>query len=300
MKILILGSEGFIGRHCVSFFLQKGWEVYGCDLLDYASDNYHYTKISRLSPTFDEVFANIKYNACINAAGNGSVPVSIEHPVNDFEANCSDVIRILELIKLKTPRCKYIHISSAAVYGNPQKLPVTEEDWIKPLSPYGWHKHIAEVLCREYHVLYQAPVVIVRPFSIYGPGLHKQLFWDLHQKCKHSPEELVLWGTGDESRDFIYISDLVEALYVILLNSPMEADIYNLASGVDITIADAAQQFIDCFSSPVKLKFNQQERAGDPKNWRAGITKVSGLGYNGKYTFANGIKETAQWLKNLQ
>jgi len=300
LKILIIGSEGFIGNHCVKYFQQNNWEVYGCDLLDYASGNYNYTKISRLQPSFEEVFSVNTYDACINASGNGSVPISIAHPANDFEANCSDVMGILELIRLKNIKCKYIHISSAAVYGNPKKLPIAENEYIAPLSPYGWHKYISEILCKEYHILYSVPVVIVRPFSIYGPGLHKQLFWDLYQKCKPQPDELMLWGTGKESRDFIYISDLVEALNIILLNSPMQADIYNLANGIEITIEDAAAQFISNFNSSIKLSFNNQQRPGDPVNWKADITKLNSLGYNAKYNFAEGIRETTQWLKNLQ
>jgi len=126
------------------------------------------------------------------------------------------------------------------------------------------------------------------------------LFWDLYQKCKLRTDELTLWGTGKESRDFIYISDLVEALNIILINSPMQADVYNLANGIETTIEDAAKQFISNFNSSIKLSFNNQQRPGDPINWKADISKVSSLGYNAKYNFAEGIRETTQWLKNLQ
>jgi dTDP-glucose 4,6-dehydratase/UDP-glucose 4-epimerase len=298
MRILIIGSEGFIGRHCVLYFMQMGWEVYGCDLLDYASVKYNYTKISRLQPSFSDVFTKTKYDACINASGNGSVPVSITYPLSDFEANCSDVIRILEFIRLKNHKCKYIHISSAAVYGNPQQLPVAESVQLSPLSPYGWHKLIAENICREYHQLYKIPIVIVRPFSIYGPGLRKQIFWDIYTKFKETPENITLWGTGKESRDFIYIDDMVLALKLILEASPMQADVYNLASGNELTIQDAANMLIENLSA-VKVNFNNQQRPGDPINWRADISKLNTLNYTPKYTFAQGIKQTAQWLKDL-
>lgn len=299
MKILILGSEGFIGRNCVKYYLQKGWDVYGCDLVDYNTGNYNYIKISRLNPDFDTLFSSVKYDACINAAGNGSVPVSINHPVNDFDANCLDVIKILELIRLKNDQCKYLHISSAAVYGNPQKLPVTEESTLLPLSPYGWHKLIGETLCKEYYQLYQLPVVIVRPFSVYGPGLRKQIFWDLYQKCMSGIQEITLWGTGLESRDFIYIDDLISAIYIILDRSPMKGDVYNLANGTETTIADASQIFINNFDSRLSIQFNNNQREGDPKNWIADIAKIKSIGYNSRYTFAEGIKATIEWLKDL-
>lgn len=299
MRILIFGSEGFIGRHCVNFFLQNGWAVSGCDLVDYPSADYEYTKISRLQPLFAGLFEQHQYDACINASGNGSVPVSISNPISDFEANCADVIQILDLLRTKNNKCKYLHISSAAIYGNPQQLPVTEQSQAKPLSPYGWHKYMAEMLCQQYHALYNLPIVIVRPFSVYGPGLHKQLFWDLYQKYRQNPAELNLWGTGNETRDFIHIFDLVSAFNLILQNAAMQAEVYNVASGEEITIAAAVDLFFNGMDSRPLVKFNNLERAGDPTKWRADIGKLQSLGYQSKQTFANGITETLKWLKNL-
>jgi UDP-glucose 4-epimerase len=298
LKILIIGSEGFIGHNCVTYFQQNGWDVYGCDLVDYPRATYNYTKLSRLQPSFDEIFSKTKFDACINTAGNGSVPVSIEHPLTDFDANCADVIKILDLIRLKNKDCKYIHLSSAAVYGNPQTLPIKESDELHPISPYGFHKQISELLCKEYYALYQIGIAIVRPFSIYGPGLRKQLFWDLYQKCKLKPTELVLWGTGNESRDFIYIADLVKTLNLILDRSPMAGQVYNLANGTETTIKQAAQVFLDSYDSSITLKFNGEQRIGDPINWRADVSQIQELGYLPKTSFAEGVGEYVNWLKS--
>ena len=299
MNILILGSEGFIGRHCVKYFKQKGWNVYGCDLVDYPSEKYNYLKLSRLQPSFDELFVGTLFNVCINSAGNGSVPISIEHPITDFDANCNDVIRILDLLRTKNKNCKYIHISSAAVYGNPKQLPIKEEDLPLPLSPYGWHKHISEIICKEYHHLYNLPVVIIRPFSIFGPGLYKQLFWDLYQQCIKNEKEIVLWGTGAESRDFVYIDDLLIALHQIIEKSPMQANTYNIANGVEITIKEAAAYFIENYDNSINLTFNNHQRIGDPTNWKADITSIKNLGFEPRYNFKKGIIETIKWLKGL-
>lgn len=298
-SVLILGSEGFIGRHCVTNYSNKGWKVCGCDLVAYPSQQYSYIQLSRLNPSFEDAFKDIEYDYCINAAGNGSVPVSIEHPIADFDANCLDVMRLLEILRTKNNNCKYLHISSAAVYGNPLRLPVYENDSLIPLSPYGWHKQISESICREYFVLYKLPIAIVRPFSIFGPGLYKQFFWDLYQKCKQS-NELTLWGTGSESRDFIYIKDFINALDIVLSNSPMEADVYNVANGIETPISDASFHFVKNFNDAVKINFNNQARQGDPKNWKADISKIKSLGYESEYSFERGIKETIEWLKDLE
>ncbi|RZK18869.1 MAG: NAD-dependent epimerase/dehydratase family protein, partial [Flavobacterium sp.] len=81
MNVLILGSEGFIGSHCVHYFLKKGFNVFGCDLLDYPTQEYNYTKISRINPEFNILFESNQYDYCVNAAGNGSVPISLEKPL---------------------------------------------------------------------------------------------------------------------------------------------------------------------------------------------------------------------------
>jgi UDP-glucose 4-epimerase len=296
-SILIIGSEGFIGRHCVAYYLKNNYRVFGCDLVDYSSQDYNYNKISRLSPDFDFLFEDQAYDYCINAAGNGSVPVSIEHPLTDFEANCFDVIRLLELIKKNSPGCKYLHISSAAVYGNPVELPVDEDAKLSPLSPYGWHKLIAENICAEYSSLYQLNIAVVRPFSVYGPGLRKQLFWDLYKKSKQDAHEIVLWGDGTESRDFIYIDDLVKAIAIILDDNTEKFSVFNLASGVETSIQNIVELFYKELNIKTPIIFNKQSRPGDPKNWRANISKLKQIGFNQSTPIEQGIKLTAEWIK---
>src|SRR5688572_8068708 len=127
-KVLVLGSEGFIGKYLTQFFQAKQYNVYGCDLFETSSTSgYNYLKVSRLSPEWDEIFSENKYDVCINAAGSGNVPYSMSHPLIDFEANSLDTIRILEAIRKFNKVCKYLHISSAAVYGNPEQLPIVED-----------------------------------------------------------------------------------------------------------------------------------------------------------------------------
>lgn len=298
MNILIIGSEGFIGSHCVNYFFKKGYNVFGCDLLDYTTQKYTYTKISRLNPNYDSLFESLFYDFCINAAGNGSVPISIDKPLLDFDANCYDVIRLLQLLKDKSPKCKYLHFSSAAIYGNPISLPIKEDSLLAPLSPYGWHKLIAEKLCEEYSMLYNLSIAVVRPFSVYGPGLKKQLLWDMYQKIQ-THKAIELWGDGTESRDFIYIEDLIYGVDLILENANQDFDIFNLAVGQETTIAEMAKIFYEEFGDNIEYNFNKKIRPGDPKNWKADISKLKKLGFQPKYSLIIGLKETAAWLKKL-
>ena len=299
MNILILGSEGFIGRQLVTYFSKKDYQVYGADLLEVGTQPYKYFKITRLSPEFDELLQNTGFDVCINAAGSGNVSYSMTHPVSDFEANSLDTIRLLDGFRRHRPSCKYLHISSAAVYGNPQQLPIKEADSLQPVSPYGWHKLIAEQLCKEFTSVYGLSTAIVRPFSIFGPGLKKQLFWELAQKVINSPEgsTIELWGTGRESRDFLFIDDLVYAIDCILDKGSFRSEVYNIASGIETSIHDVTDVFVKSFGKPVTIRFNQQVRSGDPQNWRADIGLLQSLGFQQNVSIETGINKYVEWLK---
>jgi UDP-glucose 4-epimerase len=299
LKILILGSEGFIGSHCVSYFLNSGRSVFGIDLFEQPTRDYTYSKVSRLSPELDELFAANTFDAVVNAAGSGNVPYSMTHPVIDFEANSLDTIRVLEAIRKHQPMCKYIHISSAAVYGNPSRLPVQEDHATLPLSPYGWHKLIAEQLCKEYSSVYALNLAIIRPFSVYGVGLKKQLFWDLYNKIKNSSSHIELHGTGMESRDFIHVHDLVRAIELILENGLLNGETYNIASGEETSIQKVVDIFLKTLDHPIAYQFNGKVRAGDPLQWKADITSIKRLGFAPKRTLPEGLTEVSAWLHQL-
>ena len=213
MKILIVGSKGFIGSHAVAYFKQAH-EVWECDVVtDYANKNYFL--IDATNAHFESIFKKHNFNACINCSGAASVPDSIANPQSDFEKNVGLVSKLLQAIKLYQPSCKFINLSSAAVYGNPEVLPVTVNQTLNPISPYGYHKKMAEELCELYYSQFKIPTASLRIFSAYGPGLQKQLFWDLYQKHT-SKKPIVLYGTGQESRDFIFIDDVIQAIALVL------------------------------------------------------------------------------------
>jgi dTDP-glucose 4,6-dehydratase/UDP-glucose 4-epimerase len=295
MKILIIGSEGFIGSHCVSHFLQNGSEVTGVDLVP-TPKGLGYAYIQHTTGTgYDTLFAKEQFDACINASGNGSVPLSIKDPLFDFMANCSETISLLEAIKTQNQDCKLIHFSSAAVYGSPQYLPINEKTTLLPLSPYGWHKLMSEQLCNEYSNLYGLSITIVRPFSVYGPGLRKQLLWDIFQRSTES-DDIELWGTGNESRDFIYITDLLKALVIIFIKAPMKAEVYNLASGVETTIQSVATELCFLLKQNLEIRFNGVVRRGDPLNWKADISKLKELGFEPEVSLKDGVKRYVEWV----
>ncbi|MCX6300347.1 MAG: NAD-dependent epimerase/dehydratase family protein [Bacteroidetes bacterium] len=296
-KILVLGSEGFIGSHVIQKGLEKGYQVYGCDIVKHSNINYNFFSISVDSVAFSDLLAEVSFCCIINCAGSGNVAFSLENPKQDFQMNVNNVIYILEAIKKYQKSTKYIHISSAAVYGNPEILPVKETTLISPISPYGFHKFQSEILCKEYSKLYGINICIVRPFSVYGPGLRKQIIWDTYQKGKKA-KIIELAGTGYETRDFIYIEDLTECLFHIAIFKHESLEILNVATGNEICIKTFLHKLLYHLGWKHDLLFNQSLREGDPNFWKADISKLTSLGFHCKYSIDLGLSETANWLKN--
>lgn len=294
MKILIIGSKGFIGSHCVDYFTAKGFEVFQADVN--ASVEYNFYKIERQHSDFSMPFQEHQFDLCINASGSAHVGFSFEKPSQDFELNVVNVQKIMVAIRDYNSDCKFINFSSAAVYGNPQFLPITENSSCKPLSPYGFHKLQSELLLTEYHKFFGLNTCSLRVFSAYGPRLKKQLFWDLYQKAI-SNEVVSLFGTGSETRDFIYIDDLMQILDLVIQHSPFQGSIYNVASHQEITIAEAAQVFLNEFSPEKKVVFTGEVKVGDPNNWLADMENLINYGFKPQYNLSLGLKKYAEWLR---
>jgi UDP-glucose 4-epimerase len=297
MKILIIGSRGFIGSHLVRHFHAKKWDVNGCDLIEDPGCCYKYHKVSVLSPDFESLFSKHQFDVCVNASGSGNVSYSMDQPVSDFEANTVIVSKLLDTIRKYQPTCRYLQISSAAVYGNPENLPVKESDPIAPLSPYGYHKWMSELLCKEYNSLYDIKIAIVRPFSVYGNGLKKQLIWEICKKIR-TQNHIKLFGTGEESRDFVHINDLISCIWLIVNKSSFNYEIYNIASGSETRISEIAGFFNNHYKNGLQISFSGESRQGDPNNWKADISEITKLGYINLTKLSDGLSEYVGWFNN--
>jgi UDP-glucose 4-epimerase len=295
VKLLIIGSKGFIGSHCTSVLSSEN-EVYGCDVVnDYVNDNYY--QVDATNADYKDIFRDKEFDVCINCSGAASVPDSFKNPLKDFSLNTFNVIKILEAIKELQPSCKFINLSSAAVYGNPEKLPITEDTPLLPLSPYGVHKKYAEEIVAEYARFFNLNTCSLRLFSVYGPGLCKQLFWDLHTKIMHA-DHIELWGTGDESRDFIYSSDLVNAINCVIKKGEFKGESINVSDGIETTIKSVAELFQKEHFKSFTFLFDGRQSPGYPVNWRAGIDKLKAMGYQPMVSLQQGLQKYIKWLRD--
>lgn len=299
MKYLIIGSKGFIGKKLKEFLLEQGNLVWGADVVTDYTNKDSYFLIDASNSDFKSIFENNQFDVCINCSGAASVPDSIKNPLRDYSLNTLNVFKILDSIKTYQKACKFINLSSAAVYGNPKSLPVKETSETSPLSPYGIHKMHSEHICSEFYNFFNVPTCSLRIFSAFGDGLSKQLFWDLYQKSK-SDAQVKLFGDGSESRDFIYIKDLVKAIELASKSTFFKGDTINIANGKEVRIKDCVSAFYSFFDEKVSYEFSGNKRKGDPNNWVADISILKSLGYQQEYAIEEGLKQYYLWIKSLE
>lgn len=294
MNILIIGASGFIGSHCFDYFAPSH-RVSGVDAVESVSRKI---TIDKGFVKTKELIAQNRFDAVINCAGSSNIQRSFIHPEQDYELNTQLVKQVLDTIRNHSPSTKLINLSSAAVYGNPTSLPIKETDSPSPLSPYGQHKLEAENSIQRYFNEEGIMGLSLRIFSAYGVGLKRQFFHDLSQKFLHAPAEAVLFGTGKESRDFIYISDICNAIECLLLNASFNGGVYNLASGHESLIEQTAREYAQVFGFKGKIVFSNEQQQGYPINWRADISKIKSTGFQPKVSINEGMELYAKWFKS--
>lgn len=299
-SVILTGAAGFLGKHIGRYFSQRGWKVAGVDILPPGSvqlaSEVQYFKCALPSPDFETLLGATSPDVCIHCAGRASVPMSMTDPAADFRDNAALTFEILDAIRRQSPRCRFILLSSAAVYGNPRTLPVSENTHVAPLSPYGFHKRQAELICQEFSRIFGIPTVSARIFSAYGPGLRRQVVWDICERLL-TKGSLSLSGTGKESRDFVNATDIARALAVLAEQAPANGEIYNLSTGRETTIAELAALLIEITGVRTEVCFDGRSRAGDPLNWRADISKLQALGFEPSVGLEKGLADFAAWAR---
>ena len=294
MKILITGALGFIGRAALDHFSEEH-HVMGIDLKALPAKNiFAHQQFSITKALIKEA----QFDVIINCAGSSNVSQSFQAPEHDFNLNTVLVQNILCELQQFSPNTKFLQLSSAAVYGNPQTLPVKELDRTKPLSPYGEHKLLSEQIVTSYANFFGIRGLSVRIFSAYGPGLRRQFFSDLYTKFESDKHQVLLSGTGEETRDFILVYDIVKAFDMLIKNASFNGEIYNLASETEIRIRDAAVLFASIYGYHGKISFTEKQLEGYPLNWKADMQKLKALGFATSSSIEEGLELYFNWIKN--
>jgi UDP-glucose 4-epimerase len=298
--ILVTGGFGFLGRAVAQKFKKLGYRVIGIghsqwntkQALSFGYDVWLETSVSLSSlMSLDD-----KFNLVVHCAGSSSVGYSLTNPLQDFSLNVLATAELLEFLRITESEAMLIYPSSAGVYGICEDVPIHESDNLNPISPYGYHKKIIEEMLDMHSKIYKTHVAIIRFFSIYGPYLKKQLLWDASTKFLMADKEAVFWGSGEETRDWIYIDDAVELISKIS-NNPTPFILVNGASGDRITVKSVLEMLRDALGVDIEIKFNGTVRSGDPSYYHADISKLREMGMQPKVMLNEGIVSYVDWIK---
>jgi UDP-glucose 4-epimerase len=298
---IIIGGNGFIGGYVCQLFSELGWQVISVGrgtLNPHASNHYN---MQLPSESFSTLLHQINPTLCVNCAGRASVAASMEDPLGDFYANTALVMTLLDAIRKYAADCAFINLSSASVYGNPTALPIQEDTLVNPVSSYGFHKYMEELAVREYALFHQIRAGTLRIFSAYGERLHRQVIWDLTSKIIASKGNPVkVFGTGDESRDFIHGKDVAHAVEIVARKGELKGECYNLASGQEITIKQLATKINEISNQNAQLCFDGLPPAGYALRWRADISKIQELGFCESVPLDEGLNRVISAAKAKQ
>ena len=278
MKILITGISGFIGGSFGRYAAQAGHTIAGTGRSHEQPEGWSgpYTPATGTTQ-LTNIVRDFRPDVVLNAAGPASVGASMDDPLSDFLGCVQPFAAVLEAVRQSESDPLVVLTSSAAVYGNPAVLPVREEVPLQPISPYGFHKVGAELLAREYAECFGVRVLICRFFSVFGFAQRRLLVWELYKQLAGAEKTVWLDGSGEETRDFLYIDDLASAL-VGLLEKLQPEDrqcmVLNVATGVETSVRVLAQSLRDLVAPEKEIRCRGNLRKNDPLRWCADISRL--------------------------
>lgn len=297
---MILGAGGFIGSHLSNSFLNKGATVHAFgrsldklsrpdeNLIKYESSNIDNHILNKIESP-DYIYFLI---------GSASVARSIEAPLLDFEQSIPPLLIILEKLRKDWKNTKLIFISSAAVYGTSANDKTSIKSSLNPVSPYGLNKKISEEYIHYYCEHYSINAKIIRPFSVYGPHLKKQLIWDVLNKIKR--DEHHFFGSGDELRDWIYIKDFIKILDNYVSKYDSMDNIVNIGSGNAVSVKQVVGILYKLTDTNVSPSFVDGGKEGDPKHLVSDRLEQNCLKPFLNTTLEEGLTETVNWFNNYK
>jgi len=301
-KVLITGAGGFIGSHLWHGLNSQSHEVLACVTSSPEGVRLPPGRIfSFRIPNEDlwHLLARERPDFIVHCAGGSSIAKSLAAPESDFKNNVIATESLLQAVAANSPQTRVIFISSAAVYGNPAEVPARESTPPAPISPYGFHKLLAELICQKYYQLSHVPTTVLRVFSVFGPGLKKQVLWDIYHQWLSS-ENISLSGSGEETRDLMYVDDLVRVVQLVIERSDFRAETLNVATGREVSIRQIAAFMLDALGNRKPVCFTGKTRPGDPVHWKADVSKLHALGFRDYLSIEEGIKEYVNWIRTLK
>jgi len=300
--IVVTGGAGFIGSH-IAWELVKDNDVI-------VIDNLYTGKEENVPPGAKLIKADIRdYESIAEAikeadyvfhqAAQVSVVESIKDPLFTEEVNVLGTLNIIRA--LLEGHGKLIFASSAAIYGDNPNLPLKETERPRPLSPYGVTKATAEEYLRVYHELYGLPVVALRYFNVFGPrqGFNQYAgVISIFINRALAGEPLVIFGDGKQTRDFIYVKDVVKANLLVAESRKANGRVFNVATGKQTSVLELAMKIIEITGTTSSIIFDKP-RPGDIRHSLADISEIRKLGFEPEFSLEEGLKRTVEYYEQV-
>jgi len=312
-NILITGGAGFIGSNLARKLSDK-YRVVIIDDLSMGEEknikdikNLQFVNGSVLDKSFMEnVFKNYQFKYIFHLAAIASVADSVARPVETHSVNFDSTIRIIELIKKYQIQLeRIVFSSSAAIYGDEESMPKSEESTVLPLTPYAVDKFASERYILNAFKLYGIKSSATRFFNVYGinqnpnspySGVISILVNKYLEKLKGKHSEFTLYGDGNQTRDFIYVDDVTDALIHIAKTEEAIGNVYNVGNGIEISLNTIKTTLDEIFNVDLKVT-NSEPRDGDIKRSFADISKLKAIGFSPSISFYEGLKKYTQFEK---
>lgn len=302
--IFITGCFGFLGRHVAREYANQGWCVVG--LGHHGMSESEQTAWGIDTAIVDHISADLiaataeKHGApsvLFHAAGAASVGLSWQDTRSDFARTVAVTEDVVEAVRRLPGSPLLIYPSSAAVYGVDHTKPISENDALRPISPYGLNKLLAEQLLCGAARLYGIRCAVVRFFSLYGTDLRKQILWDICQRLAHGESPLSLGGSGLEARDFLYGPDAARIIYALRDVSGEEPLIVNGSHGTPTSVAELANGLLTTLGIDTDIVFSNEIRKGDPAYLVADTTRLNEIGFTPNWSLEQGLTDYSAWIR---
>jgi UDP-glucuronate 4-epimerase len=315
MKIAITGVAGFIGSHLGEKLISLGHEIIGIDNFDpfypkkfkesnlailEKSDKFYFHEADiRNKQSLKDIFNTYSIDLVVHLAAKAGVRPSIEQIAEYYQVNIDGTVNLLECMR-EANVTKLVFASSSSVYGNNEKVPFSETDFVdNPISPYAATKKGGELLCHVYYSLYKFDINCLRFFTVFGPRQRPDLAIHKFTRLIDQGKAIPFFGDGSTARDYTYVDDIVSGI-LCAINNLKGFNIYNLGESRVIKL-DELILFIEKALNKKAILDKQPLQPGDVQKTFADITKArTEIGYSPAYDFETGIKQFVDWYKKFE